>query len=74
VPPFPPTYEAVVSPSLWQLPRDKAKIARAVEDDLPPLTADLERLAPASGFLFNAVSIADISIARVLSQPALGPR
>jgi glutathione S-transferase len=56
-------YEAVVSPFIWQRPRDKAKIARAVEDDLPPLMADLERLAPASGFLFEAVSMADISVA-----------
>ena len=56
-------YEAVVSPSIWQRPRDKDKIARAVEEDLPPVMADLERLAPASGFLFGAVSIADISVA-----------
>ena len=56
-------YEAVVSPFIWQRPRDKDKIARAVEEDLPPVMADLERLAPASGFLFGAVSIADISVA-----------
>jgi len=56
-------YEAVVSPFIWQRPRDKDKIARAVEEDLPPVMADLERLAPASGFLFGTVSIADISVA-----------
>jgi glutathione S-transferase len=56
-------YEAVVSPSVWQRPRDKAKIARAVADDLPGVMADLERLAPARGFLFGALSIADISVA-----------
>jgi glutathione S-transferase len=56
-------YEAVVSPSIWQRPRDKEKIARAAADDLPGVMADLERLAPASGFLFGAVSIADISVA-----------
>jgi len=42
---------------------DKAKIARAVNDDLPKVMADLERLAPPSGFLFGAVTIADISVA-----------
>ena len=56
-------YEAVVSPFIWQRPRDKDKIARAVEEDLPPVMADLERLAPASGFLFGTISIADISVA-----------
>jgi glutathione S-transferase len=56
-------YEAVVSPFIWQRPRDKEKIARAVEHELPAVMADLERLAPASGFLFGAVSIADISVA-----------
>jgi glutathione S-transferase len=56
-------HEAVVSPFIWQRPRDKEKIARAVDVDLPGVMADLERLAPVSGFLFGAVSIADISVA-----------
>jgi glutathione S-transferase len=56
-------YEAVVSPFIWQRPRDKDKIARALEDELPAVMADLERLAPASGFLCGALSIADISVA-----------
>lgn len=56
-------YEAVINPFIWQRPRDKEKIARAVAEDLPQVMADLERLAPASDFLFGAVSIADISVA-----------
>ena len=56
-------YEAVVNPSVWQRPRDKDKIARAVAEELPEVMDHLERLAPASGFLFGAMSIADISVA-----------
>jgi glutathione S-transferase len=59
-------YEAVVNPFIWQRPRDKEKIARAVAEDLPEVLADLERLAPASGFLFGDVSIADIAVAAML--------
>jgi glutathione S-transferase len=56
-------YEAVVAPSVWQRPRDKGKIARTVTEELPEVMDQLERLAPASGFLFGAASIADISVA-----------
>jgi glutathione S-transferase len=56
-------YEAVVNPSVWQRPRDKDKIARAVAEELPEVMDHLERLAPASGFLFGTVSLADISVA-----------
>jgi len=56
-------YEAVVNPSIWQRPRDKDKIARAVAEELPEVMAHLEQLAPASDFLFGALSIADISVA-----------
>ena len=55
--------EAVVNPFIWQRPRDKDKIARAVAEDLPEVMGHLEQLAPASDFLFGAVSMADISVA-----------
>lgn len=59
--------EAVVNPSIWQKTRDKEKIARIVAEELPEVMADLERLAPADGFLFGGdVSIADISVAVML--------
>ena len=54
--------EAVINPFIWQRPRDKEKIARAVAEELPEVMGHLERLAPASDFLFGA-SIADISVA-----------
>jgi glutathione S-transferase len=56
-------YEAVVNPFIWQRPREKEKIARAVAEDLPEIMGHLEHLAPASDFLFGKVSIADISVA-----------
>jgi glutathione S-transferase len=56
-------YEAVINPFIWQRPRDTEKIARAVSGELPEVMGHLERLAPASGFLFGPVSIADISVA-----------
>ena len=56
-------YEAVVNPFIWQRPRDKDKIARAVAEELPEVMGHLEQLAPASDFLFGAVSMADISVA-----------
>ena len=56
-------YEAVINPFIWQRPRNKERIARAVADELPEIMAHLERLSPASGFLFGGISIADISVA-----------
>lgn len=55
--------EAVINPFIWQRPRDKDKIARAVAEELPEVMAHIERLAPADGFLFGAPSVADISVA-----------
>jgi glutathione S-transferase len=59
-------YEAAINPFIWQRPRDKDKIARAVAEDLPAVLADVERLAPAEGFLFGAPATADLSVAVVL--------
>jgi glutathione S-transferase len=63
-------YEAVINPYVWQKPRDKAKIARVVGEDLPPVMADLERMAPSDGFMFGSVSIADIAVAAILRNLA----
>ncbi len=56
-------YEAVINPFIWQRPRDKEKIARAVAEDVPPVMNYLETQAPAQGFLFDELSIADIAVA-----------
>jgi len=63
-------YEAVINPFVWQKPRDKDKIARAVAEDLPPVMADVERLAPADGYLFGAPCVADFAVAAILRNLA----
>jgi glutathione S-transferase len=55
--------EAVINPFIWQRPREKEKIARAVAEDVPPVVDYLERQAPSEGFLFDELSIADIAVA-----------
>jgi glutathione S-transferase len=61
-------YEAVINPFVWQRPREKEKIARAVAEDLPPVVDYLEKQAPAEGFLFQELSIADIAVAVCFSN------
>jgi glutathione S-transferase len=62
-------YEAVINPFIWQRPRDKDKIARAVAEDLPAVMGDVERFAP-DGFLFGAPMLADIAVAVMLQNLA----
>ncbi|MBS0559729.1 MAG: glutathione S-transferase family protein [Proteobacteria bacterium] len=54
---------AVVSRAVWKQPRDEAAIAAALAEHLPPTMDYLESIAPAEGFLFGAVSLADIAVA-----------
>lgn len=61
-------YEAVINPFIWQRPRDKEKIARAAAEDLPAVMEDVERFAPADGFLFEAPTNADIAVAVMLQN------
>jgi glutathione S-transferase len=56
-------YEAVINPFIWQRPRNKEAIARAVAEDVPAVVDYLEQQAPAGGFLFKELSIADIAVA-----------
>ncbi len=56
-------YEAVINPFIWQRPRNKDAIARAVAEDLPQVVDYVEKQAPDRGFLFDELSIADIAIA-----------
>jgi glutathione S-transferase len=56
-------YEAVILPFVFQRARDKAKIARAVAEQVPDVMAYLEKIAPASGFIFGELSIGDLAVA-----------
>ena len=61
-------YEAVINPFIWQRPREKDKIARVVAEDVPTVVDYLEKQAPAAGFLFDELSIADIAVAVCFSN------
>ncbi len=56
-------YESVIGPLVFQTKRDKEKIAAIVAEEIPDVMATLERLAPTEGFLFDHLSLADISVA-----------
>jgi glutathione S-transferase len=56
-------YEAVILPFVFQQPRDKAKIATAVAEQVPNVMAYLESIAPSDGFIFGELSLADLVVA-----------
>jgi glutathione S-transferase len=64
-------YEAVLKPGVWQQPRDIAAIERCIAEDIPPVLDYLEHELPEQGFLFGALSIADIAIAACFRNAAL---
>ena len=55
-------YQRVVRPLVWGEPGDEARIARALDEDIPASCNYLERELPASGFLFGDIGLADIAI------------
>jgi glutathione S-transferase len=65
--------EAVVSPFIWQRPRDKAKIARAVAHDRPALMARAGAPGTGIGLPVRGRLQCGYLGRRILSQPALGP-
>jgi glutathione S-transferase len=56
-------YEAVILPFVFQRPRDKAKIATTVAEQVPNVMTYLESIAPSDGFIFGELSIADLVVA-----------
>jgi len=55
--------QVVINPFVWGIPTDNEILDRALQDDVPQVLDYLETQLPAEGFLFGALSIADISIA-----------
>jgi len=53
---------AVIGPAVFNRPRDKEAIAKVIATDVADVLAYLEARAPADGYFFTALSIADISI------------
>ena len=56
-------YQRVVHPLVWGEPGDRARIDKAVSEDIPAALDYLEGEVPADGFLFGDIGVADISIA-----------
>ena len=56
-------YQRVVRPAVWGGPGDEERIARTLAEDAPAALDYLEAQLPASGYLFGAIGLADISVA-----------
>jgi glutathione S-transferase len=56
-------YQQRVHPMVWGEPGDQARIERTLAEDAPSALDYLEDVAPAEGFLFGEIGLADISIA-----------
>jgi glutathione S-transferase len=54
--------ERMIRPFVWGEKTDEAVVARTLADDVPPILDYLESLAPAGGFFFGDLSIADIAV------------
>jgi len=55
--------EVAIKPFVWGGATDTESVQRTLNEDVPEVLAYLESLAPADGFLFGPLSIADISLA-----------
>jgi glutathione S-transferase len=62
--------ELVINPFIWGKPTDQDVLARTLNEDIPHILDYLESQMPADGFLFGAVSIADIAIAAFFRNAA----
>ena len=56
-------YPKIVSPRIWGEPVDEARIERSLTEEIPAALNYLEKELPESGYLFDAIGLADISIA-----------
>ena len=55
--------QVVIKPSVWGEPTDTAVVEKTLREDVPQILDYVETQAPAEGFLFGEVSIADIALA-----------
>ncbi|HEX3423839.1 MAG TPA: glutathione S-transferase family protein [Sphingomicrobium sp.] len=56
-------YQKVVRPIVWGERPDEERIRKALDQDIPRAVDYLEQQLPQSGFLFERIGVADISIA-----------
>ena len=55
--------QLAIRPFVWGEPTDKELVARTLAEDVPQILDYLEAEAPAEGFIFGDISIADVAIA-----------
>jgi glutathione S-transferase len=55
--------QVAIRPFVWGEPTDHELVARTLAEDVPAVLDHLEHQAPADGFLFGTLSIADVAIA-----------
>jgi glutathione S-transferase len=54
--------EVALKPAIWGEKGDREKVARTVEKEVPEIFGYLEQQSPEQGFMFGALSIADIAV------------
>lgn len=62
--------QVAINPYVWGRKSDEAALARTLAEEVPQVLDYLEARLPRQGFLFGAVSIADISIAAFFRNAA----
>lgn len=62
--------QVAIRPAVWGEKADRELVARTLAQDVPETLDLLESLAPESGFLFGALSIADIAVAAFFRNAA----
>lgn len=63
--------ETVIKPFVWKKPTDLALLEKVKTHEIPQVLDYLEGVAPAQGFVFGKISIADISIAAFFRNAAI---
>lgn len=63
-------YQKAVHPVVWGEPGDAARVENTLAHDAPKVLDYLEGVAPADGFLFGDIGLADISIASFFRNAA----
>lgn len=63
-------YQKIVHPLVWGEPGNDARIAKALDEEIPKTLDYLERELPSEGFLFGEIGIADISVSSFFQNGA----
>ena len=62
--------QLVIRPFVWGEPTDDAVVTKTLAEDIPQVLDYLESLAPAEGYFFGALSIADVAVATFFRNAA----